>query len=84
MLAKINYSLDNDSDDIIDLEDYGYDIATKWDDLTNKQRLEILGELETQRHACANGESLCPNDNSDYYDEEKLQELEGLGLIEEH
>ena len=47
MKVKITFSIDT-THEIIDLEDYGYEADTKWDDLTEEEKNEVRDNASEQ------------------------------------
>lgn len=82
MYVKLSFHIDFDSEEYVNLVEYGHDPATTWDELTDEQKNLVKEGFEEQKSVYASGEHLCPILSSSAYSDEDLEELEELGLIE--
>ena len=79
MLVRIEFKTDTPANEVINLCDYGYEIYTKWEDLTEDEQNEITDSLVEQYCVYAGGEDMDFNDNfSDYEDTYNEYELEQI------
>ena len=79
MLVRIEFKTDAPTEEVINLCDYGHEIDTKWEDLTEDEQNEITASLVEQYLVFAGGEGMDFNDNfSDYKDAYNEDELEQL------
>ncbi len=81
MLVKIYFSNDAPDEEIINLCDYGYEVTTRWDDLTTEQQNEIRDNLVEQYNIHCGAKELDFNDYNEHYQE--LFNDEEIELIEE-
>lgn len=82
MLVEIEFSMTAPKSVVIDLKDHGYEVTTKWEDLTYEEQNEITDNLSLEYDVIAGGEGLDYNTNRDYYessyDEDELEEIKNL------
>jgi len=80
MLVRIEFTMTTPSSEVIDLKDYGYDVTTKWEDLTYEEQCMVTDSVSLEYQVLAGGEDLNYIDNesdySDYYNDEDLEEIE--------
>jgi hypothetical protein len=55
MKIKVKYSLST-SEEIVDLEEYGYDSDVKWSDLTREEQYEITDALAMENFVIPSAE----------------------------
>lgn len=79
MLVRIEFKTNAPKEEVINLCDYGHEIGTKWEDLTEDEQNEITDSLVEEYNVFAGGEDMDLNDNfSDYedtYDQEELEQI---------